>query len=67
MDDSNPYAAPPSASGTSPTTSPGPSSRPGASNPDYTLLSDEPATGASSSPIPHSPNEWNSEKNCRHT
>ena len=39
---SNTYAAPPSASATSPTTSPAACSRPAASDPDYTLKCDEP-------------------------
>ncbi|HEY5473586.1 MAG TPA: hypothetical protein VIK32_10395, partial [Candidatus Limnocylindrales bacterium] len=39
---SNTYAAPPSASATSPTTSPAASSRPAASDTNYTLECDEP-------------------------
>src|SRR5690606_14398501 len=45
---SSTYAAPPSASGTSPTTSPEACSRPGASDPDYTLDCDEPVNGPAS-------------------
>src|SRR5659263_65241 len=40
---SSTYAAPPSGSATSPTTSPAASSRPAASDPNYTLDCDEPA------------------------
>jgi hypothetical protein len=42
MADSNTCAAPPSASGTSPTTSPDHYSRPADSGPNYTLKYDEP-------------------------